>query len=224
MNIYRVKWRVTLVEQEVFPLPEHLDSPTAFNGVRTARSYVFCVVFCRSVFVLFYFGTAPTVWHYLFFIFLWDLRTVPTVWHYLLFYWTLELFRQCVIICFSIGLWNCSDIVALFVFLLDFGTVSTVWHYLFFYWTLELFRQCGIIGFSFYYWTLELFRQCGIIGFSFYYWTLELFRQCGIIVFIGLWNCSDSVTLLVFLWDFGTVRQCGNILFSLFDFGTVPTV
>jgi hypothetical protein len=48
---------------------------------------------------------------------------------------------------FSMGLWNCSDSVALFVFLLDFGTVPTVWHYLFFYGSLKLFRQCGIIGF-----------------------------------------------------------------------------
>ena len=47
MNIYRVTWRVTLVEQELFTLPEHLSSPMVFNGVRAARSYVFCVVFLR---------------------------------------------------------------------------------------------------------------------------------------------------------------------------------
>ena len=81
-------------------------------------------------------------------IFLWDLGTVPTIWHYLFFYWTLELLRQCEIICFSIGLWNCSDSVPLFVFIWDFGTVLIVWYYLFFYGTLELFRQCGIICFS----------------------------------------------------------------------------
>ena len=72
------------------------------------------------------------------------------VWHYLFFYGTLELSRQCGIIVFSIGLWNCSDSVTLFVSLLDFGTVTTVWHYLFFYGTLILFRQCGIICFSLY--------------------------------------------------------------------------
>jgi hypothetical protein len=71
-------------------------------------------------------------------------KQIMPQWHYLFFYWTLELFRHCGIICFSIGHWNCSDSVALFVFLLDFGTVPTVWHYLFFYWTLELFRQCGM--------------------------------------------------------------------------------
>ena len=50
------------------------------------------------------------------FVFLWDYGTVPTVWHYLFFYWTLELSRQCGIICFPIGLWNCSDSVTSFVF------------------------------------------------------------------------------------------------------------
>jgi hypothetical protein len=48
---------------------------------------------------------------------------------------------------FSIGLWNCSDIVALFVFL----------------WNLEVFREFGIIGFSFLYWTLELFHTVGTV-------------------------------------------------------------
>jgi hypothetical protein len=52
---------------------------------------------------------------------------------------SMGLFRQYGIICFSIGLWNCSDSVELFVFLLVFGTVPTVCHYLFLYGTLELF-------------------------------------------------------------------------------------
>jgi hypothetical protein len=52
--------------------------------------------------------------------------TVPRVWHYCFFYWTLEVFRQCDIICFSIGLWNCSDSVELFVFLRGFGNIPTV--------------------------------------------------------------------------------------------------
>jgi hypothetical protein len=39
--------------------------------------------------------------------------TVPTGGKYLFFYWTLELFRQCGIIYFSIGPWNCSDSWAL---------------------------------------------------------------------------------------------------------------
>jgi hypothetical protein len=86
------------------------------------------------------------------FVFLLDFGTVPRVWHYWFFNGTLELFRQCGIICFSIELWRCSDIVALFVFVLKFGTVPTAWHYWFLYWTLELFRQCGIIGFSIGFW------------------------------------------------------------------------
>ena len=55
MNICRITWQVTLVEQEVFTVQEDLGSPTVFNGVRAAWSYVFCVVFCRSLFVFLYF-------------------------------------------------------------------------------------------------------------------------------------------------------------------------
>jgi hypothetical protein len=44
--------RVTIVEQELLTLPEHLRPPRVFCGVRVARSLVFCVVFCRSLFVL----------------------------------------------------------------------------------------------------------------------------------------------------------------------------
>ena len=36
-------------------LPEHPSSPQDFDGVRVAKSFVFCVVFCRSLFVLFVF-------------------------------------------------------------------------------------------------------------------------------------------------------------------------
>ena len=41
-----------LVEQELFVLPEHLHSPQVVTEVRAARSLVFCVVFCRSLFGL----------------------------------------------------------------------------------------------------------------------------------------------------------------------------
>jgi hypothetical protein len=77
-----------------------------------------------------------------------EFGTVPTVWHYLCFDRTLELFRQCGIICFSVGHWNCSDSVALFVLIWDFGTVTTMWPYLFLYGTLILFQQYDIICFS----------------------------------------------------------------------------
>jgi hypothetical protein len=42
-------------------LPEHLSSPPVFSGVRVAHSLVFCVVFCRSVFVLFHLVIALSV-------------------------------------------------------------------------------------------------------------------------------------------------------------------
>jgi len=38
---------------KLFTLPEHINSLPVFSGVRVARSLVFCVVFCRSLFVLF---------------------------------------------------------------------------------------------------------------------------------------------------------------------------
>jgi hypothetical protein len=44
--------RVSLVEQELLTLMEHMSSPPVFSGVRVDWSLVFCVVFCRSLFVL----------------------------------------------------------------------------------------------------------------------------------------------------------------------------
>jgi hypothetical protein len=41
----------------------------------------------------------------------------------------------------------------------------------------------------------------------FFYLIVELFRQCSIYCFsIWLWNCSDSVVFIVFLFDCGTVQ------------------
>jgi hypothetical protein len=45
--------RVSPAEQELITYPEHLGSLTLFSEVRVARSSVFCVGFCRSLFVLF---------------------------------------------------------------------------------------------------------------------------------------------------------------------------
>jgi hypothetical protein len=50
--VTRVKRRVPHVEQELFTLPGHPSSHSIFSGVRVARSLVFCVLFCRSLFVL----------------------------------------------------------------------------------------------------------------------------------------------------------------------------
>jgi len=49
----RVTRGVPLVERELLALPEHLNSPPVFSGVDVAGSFVFCVVFCRSSFVIF---------------------------------------------------------------------------------------------------------------------------------------------------------------------------
>jgi hypothetical protein len=43
------------VEQELLTFLEHLSSHPVFSGVRVARSLVFCVVFCTSLFFLFFF-------------------------------------------------------------------------------------------------------------------------------------------------------------------------
>jgi hypothetical protein len=48
----------------------------------------------------------------------------------------------------------------------------------------------------------------------FFYLIVELFSQCGIYCFsIWLWNCSDSVVFIVFLFDCGTVQTVWYLLF-----------
>jgi hypothetical protein len=49
--------RVSQVEQELLTLPENLSSTPShvLSEVHVARSFVFCVVICRSLFVLSYF-------------------------------------------------------------------------------------------------------------------------------------------------------------------------
>jgi hypothetical protein len=44
---------VSHVEQELPTLPGHLISPQVLSVVRVGQSFVFCVIFCRSLFVLF---------------------------------------------------------------------------------------------------------------------------------------------------------------------------
>jgi len=51
--LIRVTRRVPLMEQELLTLPEHPSSFPHFGWVHVARSLVFIVVFCRSLFVLF---------------------------------------------------------------------------------------------------------------------------------------------------------------------------
>ena len=45
-------WQTPHMEQELLTLPEHLSSPTVFSGVHDAQSLVFCVMYCRSLFIL----------------------------------------------------------------------------------------------------------------------------------------------------------------------------
>ena len=51
--VTRATRRAPHLEQELLILPELLSSPPVFSGVHNARSLVFCVMFCRSSFVLY---------------------------------------------------------------------------------------------------------------------------------------------------------------------------
>jgi hypothetical protein len=43
------------MEKELLALPGHQSSPPMFSGVRVARSLIFCVVLCRSLYCLSFF-------------------------------------------------------------------------------------------------------------------------------------------------------------------------
>jgi len=165
------------------------------------------------------------------------------VWHYWFFYWTLDLFRQCGIIGFSIGLWTRSDSVALFVFLWDFGTVPIVWHYLFFYGTLDLFQQCGII--CFFHFAIGLWNCSDSVALLFFlldFGTFPTVCQYCFFIFLLDFGSIPIVCNIFFPVLYGTLelfRQCGIIGFSiglwnnsvnmalfvfLLDFDTVSTV
>jgi hypothetical protein len=47
-----VSRRVSYIEQELLTRPEHLNSTPVFIWVRVARSLDFCLIFCRSLFVI----------------------------------------------------------------------------------------------------------------------------------------------------------------------------
>ena len=49
------------IEQELLTVSEHLSSPPVIRGVRVARSLVFCVMFCRSLFALYYLAIVLSV-------------------------------------------------------------------------------------------------------------------------------------------------------------------
>jgi hypothetical protein len=70
-----VTQRVSHVDQELLTLPEHPSLPSVFIGVRVSRCLVFCVMFCRSLFVLLSFYIWPFC-IYGFWLPLWYLQTI----------------------------------------------------------------------------------------------------------------------------------------------------
>ena len=56
--------RVSLKEEQLLTLPEHLSSPPDFSGIRVAQSLIICKVFCISFFVLFLFVVESSVLRY----------------------------------------------------------------------------------------------------------------------------------------------------------------
>ena len=63
----RLTQRVSLVEQELRTLPEHLSSPPVFSGVRVTRSLVLyvCLLIVVCSFVLFLLAIALSVLRYM---------------------------------------------------------------------------------------------------------------------------------------------------------------
>jgi hypothetical protein len=57
--VTRATRQVPLVEQELPIISEHMRSPPVFSGIGAAWSFYFCVMFCRTLFVLWYFFFWP---------------------------------------------------------------------------------------------------------------------------------------------------------------------
>ena len=64
--VTRAMRRVPLVEQELPALPRHMAHPGC-SGARVSRSVVFCVVFCRSLFVRFLLAIVLSVLKFMYF-------------------------------------------------------------------------------------------------------------------------------------------------------------
>jgi len=73
--VTRLTQRVSLLEQELLILPEHLSSPAVFSGLSVTRSLVLCL-FCISLFAPLYIF----FWQlcFLFFFFFFDIRILIT--------------------------------------------------------------------------------------------------------------------------------------------------
>ena len=58
-----VTWRISLVEKDLLIILEYLTSPSVFSAIPVGQCLVFCVMFCRQLFVLlsFFFGNYHTM-------------------------------------------------------------------------------------------------------------------------------------------------------------------
>ena len=54
--------RMSQLKQELYTLLKNLNSSTSFCGLRVTQSLIFCVVFCRSLFVF----LSPYFWSFVF--------------------------------------------------------------------------------------------------------------------------------------------------------------
>ena len=54
---------MSLVEQELLTVPKHLNSPPVFGGILIVQSLIYCIVFCRSLFVLSIYGFWLPLWY-----------------------------------------------------------------------------------------------------------------------------------------------------------------
>ena len=85
--VTRLTRRMSLVEQELPTIPEHLHSPPVFSGVRDTRSLVLYVCFVDRClfFYLFSFGHCVICSSsiYGFWLTIWYLQTLLTRWHLL---------------------------------------------------------------------------------------------------------------------------------------------
>ena len=65
--------RVSIVEHELLILPGHLSWAPVFSGVHMAQTLVFCVLFCKSLFVIVFLFFCQLYWLSFYFGILWSL-------------------------------------------------------------------------------------------------------------------------------------------------------
>ena len=84
--VTRVTRRASLVEQELLPLLEHLNSPPYLNGIHVTRTLILCVCFvCRCLYFLSW--PLPSLsFYWWFWLHLWSLQTLLVLYILLLIY------------------------------------------------------------------------------------------------------------------------------------------